>query len=182
MTDGYEGASVDDIARAAQVSKATIYSYFENKEALFMRVASDECLRQLKLATDDIDRSAPVAQVLGVAAQWLLGFFLSDFGQSIYRICVAESTRFPELGRIYYETGPAHVRKELMDYLQEASARGQLEIAPDELELAANQFIELCRANLFHRRMFFVQLDFSADEIAAVRDGAVSTFLARYSG
>ena len=39
MADGFEGASVDDIARAAGVSKATLYSYFPDKKLLFMEVA-----------------------------------------------------------------------------------------------------------------------------------------------
>jgi AcrR family transcriptional regulator len=34
MADGFEGASVDDIARAAEVSKATLYSYFPDKKLL----------------------------------------------------------------------------------------------------------------------------------------------------
>ena len=39
MADGFEGASVDAIARVAGVSKATLYSYFPDKRLLFMEVA-----------------------------------------------------------------------------------------------------------------------------------------------
>ena len=46
MRDGFEGASVDDIAREAGVSKATLYSYFPDKRLLFMEVAKAECNRQ----------------------------------------------------------------------------------------------------------------------------------------
>ena len=46
MADGFEGASVDAIARAAGVSKATLYSYFPDKRLLFMEVADTECARQ----------------------------------------------------------------------------------------------------------------------------------------
>ena len=38
MRDGFEGASVDDIAREACVSKATLYSYFPDKRLLFIEV------------------------------------------------------------------------------------------------------------------------------------------------
>ena len=46
MRDGFERASVDDIAREAGVSKATLYAYFPDKRLLFMEIASAECRRQ----------------------------------------------------------------------------------------------------------------------------------------
>lgn len=180
MADGYEGASVDEIARAANVSKATLYSYFSDKEALFTRVASTECLAQAEAAAANIDKSQPVEKVLHQAACHSLRFFLSDFGMNIYRICVSESARFPELGRTFYATGPAVAQTLLTAYLEEATARGELTIGEDEMELAGHQFIELCRAGLFHKKLFFVQEKVSPAEIEAVCDGAVKTFLARY--
>ena len=36
LRDGYSGASVDDIATEAGVSKATLYSYFPDKQILFI--------------------------------------------------------------------------------------------------------------------------------------------------
>lgn len=180
MEQGYEGASVDDIARAANVSKATLYSYFPNKESLFTQVAIGECLNQADRATAEIDLTAPVAEVLRAAANHLLGFFLSDFGISIYRICVAESGRFPDLGRHFYETGPARAKNILTSYLAQATERGELQIAPADLTLAAHQFVELCRAGLFHRRLFFVQTEFTPAERDQVAQGATDMFLAHY--
>ena len=52
MADGFEGASVDEIARVAAVSKATLYSYFPDKRLLFMEVANAECARQAQEALD----------------------------------------------------------------------------------------------------------------------------------
>ena len=54
MRDGFEGASVDEIAREAGVSKATLYSYFPDKRLLFMEVAKSECGRQAEAACDRI--------------------------------------------------------------------------------------------------------------------------------
>ena len=96
LASGFEGASVDDIARAAGVSKATLYSYFPDKRLLFMEVAKCECCRQADLAVETIDMSAPVANVLRAAADHMIDFITSEFGQRIFRICVAESDRFPD--------------------------------------------------------------------------------------
>ena len=176
---GFEGASVDDIARAAGVSKATLYSYFPDKRLMFMEMAERECSRQAAAALQVIDMSAPPAQVLRLAAQRLMQILLSDFSQRIFRVCVAEADRFPELGRAFYESGPALGRARIMDYLRQSHARGEVEIS--DFELAADQFAELCKADLWTRAVFGIQSRFTDAEIDRVVDGAVSTFMARYA-
>ncbi|GGL62827.1 TetR/AcrR family transcriptional regulator [Wenxinia marina] len=178
LSDGFEGASVDDIARAANVSKATLYSYFPDKRLLFSEVAQAECQRQTEVALAEIDRARPVRDVLTDIATRVIAFLTSQFGQRIFRMCVAESERFPSLGRAFYETGPARVRRLLVDYFREAAGRGELRI--DDFDLAADQFHELCKADIFVKLVFNLQRDFSPAQKARVIDGAVETFLARY--
>jgi len=178
MTDGFDGASVDDIAKAAGVSKATLYSYFPDKRRLFMEVAKTECVRQAETAVETIDMSQPVAAVLTEAAWQMVGFFTSDFGQRVFRLCVAESDRFPDLGREFYESGPALVRARLIEFMKVGISRGELEI--DDLPLAADQFSELCKADLFPRLVFCMEKSFSDSHKQRIVDGAVSTFMARY--
>ncbi len=178
LRDGFEGASVDDIARQAGVSKATLYSYFPDKRLLFMEVASAQCRRQADEALMTMDLSQPPRIVLRQVAQTFLGFIFSDMGQRIFRICVAESDRFPELGRQFYESGPMTMRRALVGYLTAARARG--EIAADDLDLAADQFAELCKADLWPKLIFGLRDSFAEAEIARVIDGALDTFMARY--
>lgn len=107
MADGFEGASVDAIARAAGVSKATLYSYFPDKRLLFMEVADTECARQSRQAFESIDTDAPPRVVLGLAGRHLLGFITSTFGHQMFRLCVAECDRFPSLASDF--TTPAQL-------------------------------------------------------------------------
>lgn len=178
LAHGFEGASVDDIARAAGVSKATLYSYFPDKRLLFTEVASCECCRQADHALTVIDPAGPPREVLAHCGRHFLGFILSDFGQSIFRICVAEADRFPDLGRQFYNSGPAVMQRAVRDYLQEAVARGALRI--EDVDLAAAQFAELCKADLWVRMIFNVATRFEPEEIERVIAGAVETFMARY--
>jgi len=179
MTDGFEGANVDDIAKKAGVSKATLYSYFPDKRLLFMEVVNQECERQSQSAIDNIDQSAPPRDVLTQAGQHFLRFLTSQFGQQVFRICVAESDRFPEIGRAFYGSGPERMRIEMVGYFTESIARGELKIA--DLTLAADQFAELCKADLWPRLVFGVMSSVTEADINRVVDGAVETFLARYS-
>lgn len=177
LRDGYEGASVDDIAAAAGVSKATLYSYFPDKRLLFLEVARQECARQAESALEVSDAAAPPREVLTAAARRMVALVTSDFGQKIFRVCVAESDRFPELGRAFYESGPLLVRRRLADYLRTAQTRGELAI--DDVELAADQFAELCKAGI-HAKLIFGAATCCRQDMERTIEGAVDMFLARY--
>jgi AcrR family transcriptional regulator len=178
MRDGFDGANVDDIARAAAVSKATLYSYFPDKRLLFSEVARLECDRQAIAAMADIDPSAPVETALRELAGHITRFFLSDFGQQIYRICVAESHRFPELGQRFYASGPVMLRQRLGAILEGYVARGALKI--DDIDMAANQLGELCKSDLFARRLCGVCQSPPDADIDRVARATVAMFMARY--
>lgn len=177
MRDGFEGASVDDIAQEAGVSKATLYSYFPDKRLLFLEVARMECARQAEEALELTDAKAPVREVLTVAARRIVSLVTSEFGQRIFRVCVAESDRFPELGRAFYESGPQLLRARLCDYLRAARNRGELRI--EDVELAADQFAELCKAGI-HAKLIFGAATCLRQDLERTIEGAVEMFLARY--
>lgn len=178
MRDGFEGASVDDIARAAGVSKATLYSYFPDKRLLFSEVARLECNRQGDAALQEISTDAPVETALREAASRIVRFFLSDFGQQVFRICVAESYRFPELGQRFYDSGPALMRERLTKILTPYVERGELRI--NDMDLACNQFGELCKSDLFVRCLCGMPCNTDDTAIDRVVTGTVEMFLARY--
>ncbi|WP_306115794.1 MULTISPECIES: TetR/AcrR family transcriptional regulator [unclassified Roseovarius] len=178
MRDGFEGASVDDIARAAGVSKATLYSYFPDKRLLFSEVARVECNRQAEEALEVIGVDAPIEHVLHEAASRIVRFFLSSFGQQVFRICVSESHRFPELGQRFYNSGPALVRERMSKVLTPYVERGILRI--DDMDLAASQFGELCKTDMFVRCLCGVECNVTEENIERVVNGAVEMFLARY--
>lgn len=178
LRDGFSGASVGDIARAAGVSKATLYSYFPDKRYMFMEMARAECNRQADDAAALIDPDQPLQTVLLQAARRITELLTSDFSLRVFRICVAEADRFPELGREFYDSGPLMARTRLSAFFREAMARGDLVIA--DVDLAADQFAELCKATLFSRSVFGAGDPPTPAEIDRVARGAVEMFLARY--
>ena len=178
MSHGFEGASVDEIAKQAGVSKATLYSYFSDKKLLFMEVAKSECSKQAEEILSETSDDDPLEEVLLQIANRFVEFITSDFGQRVFRICVAESDRFPELGQAFYESGPMLMRGHMIELLHAAQERGEVEI--DDFQLASDQFAELCKADLHPRMVFSVSRTFTEDETSRVANGAVKTFLARY--
>lgn len=154
LADGYEGASVDDIARTAGISKATLYRHFPDKSALFAAVAQQECARQAALHPDIDCAGRCLREVLAEVARDTMAFGLSDFGQNVFRIAVAEAARFPELGEKFYAAGPERSCKRLAPVLAAAAKRGAI-TAPDPT-FAAEMFLSMCKSVFFTRRLFGV--------------------------
>lgn len=178
LAEGFEGASVDLIAKEAGVSKATLYSYFPDKRMLFIEVAKEECARQADRALMVEDADQPVRDVLIMAATNMMAFLTSSFAQRIFRICVAETDRFPELGQEFYRSGPQLMEDRLSAYFVEAVKRGELRI--DNVRLAAQQFDTLMKADVFVKMVFNVIETPDPEDMDRVIEGAVDTFLARY--
>ena len=178
MREGFEGASVDVIARDAGVSKATLYSYFPDKQRLFLEVLKQECAAQSEVDVLFEQSGLSVEEKLCVICRKLITFFLSDFGQEVFRVCVAEAQRFPELGRTFYESGPKTWGEKIAGFLRSPKARAVLDI--EDAYLAADQLAQLCRTDLMVKVLFGVETNPTEAEIARVADEAVRTFLARY--
>ncbi len=178
LTQGFDGASVDDIARKAGVSKATLYSYFPDKRLMFLEVIRVECNLQLQGAESKISPQVKLKDALRIAAVTLVDVYTSDFYVRMYRLVVAESERFPELGRQFYETGPLQGRYRMVRYLIEAEERGAIKIE-DKL-LAADFFAEMCRADMFTKMLLGIAAKPTQAEKDRVINGAVAMFLARY--
>lgn len=178
LSEGFEGASVDDIARAAGVSKATLYSYFPDKRLLFMEVTTQQCKMQADAALDAIDMSLPVRDVLRQVADQLTRIILSDMGKSMFRVCVAESERFPEIGQQFYQSGPGRMKIELGNFLRDAVTRGELRI--DDFDRACMQMGDLCKGDLWMRNLLGLSDDVDEDERQRVIEASVDMFMARY--
>lgn len=178
LAQGFEGASVDIMAKRAGVSKATLYSYFPDKKELFLEVARQECALQADriIEVDGVD--LPVRQMLIGMGRKMVAFLCSGFALRIFRICVAESDRFPELGREFYRSGPQLLHDRLVAYFGHACDRGELQI--DDLSLAAHQFQELMKSDVFVKMVFNVVEQPDTAQLDRVVEGAVDIFLAKY--
>ena len=178
LSRGFDAASMGEIAKAAGVSKGTLYVYFENKEELFEAIVHEQCEVQAEglfdLDPDDND-------VEGVLTRLGLGLveFLCRPGRApSLRTVIAISERMPEVGRQFYETGPAFGLAQLTTYLKAQVAAGVLAI--EDCEVAAAQFIDSCSATLFKPILFNCATAPTAERSAHVVKIAVRTFLAAY--
>jgi TetR/AcrR family transcriptional regulator, mexJK operon transcriptional repressor len=179
MSEGYEGANVDAIARAAKVSKATLYSYFPDKRALFAAVAQAACQEQTRRSLSFAGGDGSFRERLYKGCRSFMEFLYSPFGLQMYRAVVAESARFPEFGRQFWATGPGMAHAELVALFRQAEADGHL-TPIDDHQLAAETLAELCKVHLHSRLLLGVIEKAEPDELDRIARNAVDTFMARH--
>jgi AcrR family transcriptional regulator len=178
LAQGFDAASMNDIARAAGVSKGTLYVYFKHKQELFDAIVEQECTAQAEGIFDFDPNDHDVGAVLTRLGNGYVKFLCRPEKASAIRTVIAIADRMPEVGRRFYETGPASGITRLADYLSAQVAAGVL--AVEDCEIAAAQFMEASHAALFKPIVFNFAPEPSAEQIERGVRIAVNVFLAAY--
>lgn len=179
IAHGYAQVSMDAVARAAGVSKATLYAHFTSKDMLFASMVGEACQRNTALESNFPPVVSDIRAALTAIGTRGLTFLLQPHTQAIYRVAVAESGRFPELGRAFMQNGPQRFLDRLAAWLAEQAAAGHLTIA--DPRIAADQFAALLRASLFLRVTLGLAESHSEAEITDSVTAAVETFLRAFA-
>jgi AcrR family transcriptional regulator len=178
LAQGYDAASMGEIAKAAGVSKGTLYVYFENKEQLFDAIVMAESCGQAETAIRIEENNPDVEDALFRIGVNFVHFLCRPKKVSALRVVAAIGHRMPELGRKFYEQGPLNGIAMLAGYFRTQIAAGRLRI--EDPELAAAQFMDSCQSTLFKPMIFNAAPPPSEEAIAHVVRTAVRMFLAVY--
>lgn len=142
LAKGFDAASMAEIARAAAVSKGTLYVYFDNKIALF-RALIDERRRMAaeQLTTFD-PQDHDVAEVLHRFAVRLISELTDPAHVALVRMVIGAAEKFPDLGKALFESGPEFGATRLAEWLSMQVSEGVLQI--DDPLIAAWHFLGMC--------------------------------------
>jgi len=174
---GYDGASMNDIARAAGVSKGTLYAYFESKEDLFEAIIRAEYAQAAERLCI-FRESDNVREALTDFGFRLMSRMCEPDTMAFSRVVVAAAGKFPNVGRAFYNAGPLYGATRLADRLAKFEAAGVLRV-PDP-ERAAWQFVDLCQSYVYKRLLFGVVETVSPEEIRASVQAGVEVFMTSY--
>jgi AcrR family transcriptional regulator len=177
MDLGFDGASMGEIARAAGVSKGTLYVYFADKSRLFEAIVQEETLEQGRMAFNfDVERD--VATTLREFGRAYIELLCRPGGGSAIRTVMAIAERMPDVGRRYYENVLEKTINRLAAYLEAHVTAKDLVI--DDCQLAASQFMLTCQAALFLPLIFQAAPSPSRERMVEVVESATRMFLAAY--
>jgi AcrR family transcriptional regulator len=198
---GFEQATMSEITARVGGSKATIYRYFDSKEALFLELlnlSAEEHGSQMtslleptpppppgQIPPDVMPLVAllqPAADVattlkrLGISA---IRTFYSPQKMATWRMVIAASARNPAIGREFYENGPAQGTKHLERYFEAVIQSGKLRsVAP---HVACAHFIGLLKSEVDEPALLNVLPELTDSELTQIVERAVDAFMFAYA-
>ncbi|MFC0128943.1 TetR/AcrR family transcriptional regulator [Ralstonia solanacearum] len=197
---GFEQATMSEITARVGGSKATLYRYFESKEALFMELVRRSALEHRGEVTE-LFQSCAGSPTMGLppAASEALALLdpgtdvkasLQRFGErvvknfhtpqkmAIKRMVIAAVGNNPELGRMFYENGPRKGMELIERYFESVMAVGKLRrVAP---KVVAAHFRGLLESELLEPGLLNLPIQLSDRQIKAIVARAVDVFMRAY--
>lgn len=193
---GYEQASMTQIAARVGGSKATLYNYFDSKEALFLELVNQAAAQHidqvlplihpelgacLPKTVEDIlavlDPSADVAETLQAFGELVLGTFHSLKMLSTRRMIIAAANR-SDIGKLYYERGPAKAFKIAQAYFAAAMDAGRIRRADPQVVEA--HWRGLLTSEVMDSGLMNARPELTPEEIQEIVARAVEVFLRAY--
>jgi TetR/AcrR family transcriptional repressor of mexJK operon len=141
LRNGYLGTSMDEVAALAAVSKQTVYKHFGDKPRLFTEIVittvaeiSDPNYSDVLSLSDSVDVDVDLREL----ARRQLARVMQPRLLQLRRLVIGEASRFPELGRTFYEQGPGRTITAIAAAFEGLAERGLLRV--DDPVLAAAHF------------------------------------------
>jgi TetR/AcrR family transcriptional repressor of mexJK operon len=173
MERGFEGTSVDAVAEAAGIGKATLYARYKDKGELFAAVLQRKIDRWLAMNETGEQATGRIEDVLLARARRTVAAALTPEAVAINRIVMAEAVRFPGLAKLVHEQGWQRSNAAVAAVLDQFAKNGQ--IAVEDTNVAADLFLSLVIGRQTRLAMLGIETD--PDQIDQRVKAAVKLFL-----
>jgi AcrR family transcriptional regulator len=178
LCQGFDGASMGEIAKAAGVSKGTLYTYFPSKEALFEALTLEEraslAEALFRLDGDDPDPKTALRRL----GRSFIAMMTRPEHVSSVRMVMGAAEKFPRIGQVFYEAGPCQGVARLAAWFDRQVAAGRLNIT--DTAVAAQFFLDLCSSGFMKRLLFAAGPAPDEAEVERQLDEVLRVFFAAY--
>lgn len=178
LAQGFSATTMSQVATDAAVSSRTLYLHFPNKELLFQAILKEHWHSLPPLQKNFLPLNAKPTEALQKFGHEFLSFMYTEETQSLYRLLIAESLRFPNLCEGLITEGKSPLTHALIAYLTNQVNQKNLHI--EDVSHAASQFMGMLKEDQFWPWMlgFIPAIDHSKTE--KIVNLAVELFLKNY--
>jgi AcrR family transcriptional regulator len=184
LTQGFEGASIEEIALEAKAGKPTIYARHPSKEALFTAVVLRDIAERLQFENIEA-MGATLEERLRFFGEEILRRGLRVETVALFRTVIAEARRFPALASNVGQAARAQivelVTRLFKSFAEWEKASGRSTAAAECLPEAARLFCDLIFLPMILRALLGEPLETLREEIPGHVANRVAIFQSAYS-
>jgi TetR/AcrR family transcriptional repressor of mexJK operon len=179
LSQGYQGTSMDAVAKQAGVSKQTVYSHFSNKEELFKAVIT------AKVASYGFDKATMVddddlRQAILTVARRFVDLLLDPEVIAMHRVVMGEAASQPRVAILFFEYGHEQTKRAICAFLQHQAKKGRLRIPDERLVYSAFQLLYTVIGVYQMPLLLGLRESIEESEIGAHLEQVVDDFLTLY--
>ena len=177
--EGFEGASMADIATRVGGSKSTLYRYFGSKEELFVAVSQQSAKNLILPSLETLLKSQgkSLSDMLRRFGEVALAVVASEASIEATRTVICEAGR-SNIGKLFFEAGPQQAMQSLAGFFQAQMLAGNMRQA--DPQIAVRHLIALMDSETVFPCLMGLRKELSTAEIKAAVQRAVETFLGGY--
>jgi TetR/AcrR family transcriptional repressor of mexJK operon len=182
LANGYDGATMEDIAVRAGVSKQTVYKHFTDKQNLFAEIVlstTDEMDALVGLIAERLTETPDLPKDLEYLAESFLRALMQPNVLRLRRLVISSADRFPEIASAWYERGFERALGALSKSFRALAERQLLDVT--DPATAAEHFVGMLFWIPINRAMFTGNDDYAAShDLAPVAQAATTAFIRAY--
>lgn len=155
LNRGYDCTTMDAIAEAAGFTKQTLYAYFPSKDKLFTQMIVYLCERPSTYKAQPFTGEVTFVNLLYAHGRALLSLITQPDVLATTRLVISESDRYPEIAKLYYESGTQRLVKATTQFLDECNAKKLANIP--NTQSAASYFLAMLKGQYYVRLILGVK-------------------------
>ena len=174
---GFSKTTISQVSCEAGIAKQTVYSYFESKDDLFRAAIQAKCEQFATAMSFTSERMCPRESLTELAENYM-ALVLSAETRGVYRNCIAEVERKPQVSRLFFEFGYQRLLADATHMMALLGDAGHLDIkAP---KIAAIQFLQMVQGEAKLRSELGIEPSWSPQQVSEYIRCCVDLFIRGY--
>lgn len=179
MNKGFHATNMDDIARAARMSKLTLYKRFPDKNSLFRAVVERKCQEALPVNLQSQLQGLSPEAIINAFCHAFFDLIMSHDAIRLYRMMMGEAAQSPDMTHMFYEAGPVRVKAMLDDIFKNFREQGYFKNY-DCLEARHTLLSLFTGSDIYMRTLLNVGAPPTSKEVKAFVDRTAAFFIRSY--